>query len=498
MRVSSSQGWWIDKAGTKPTHTVTKVEPHPDGEAGVLAVTMTNNTNGDEITTKFNPGHTIKSWAWDPTIMPPPPAAGAFNLGGLAQAQGWKKLTGDGGIAWIEGGPYGKGVLTVEPGQAVSISNAAIDHTTGGRHVLRKVSQDGVVIEVIDADNVSGRNSVYGVTAITLPDGATEQQLAGAMADLGINYSPMTRGGAQQQVRGILRSLLSFDVADQETAKGWSDQKLFTEAGSVFGIPDLGWHDVSVGTDENSGKVTFWWSPRVLAAIEQKSHANLVIRGGHGHQGAKSIVHNAIYGGAGGVLRRVTGMGRGGISEGQDSGNMAGAGSFTSITNATGTLPKHNPYWSSFHGYTVYHRSSAIFGRIQDFRTGPHSGYNQDAFGKPAQGTNSLHDALTYDGIKDFYVGGGTPAESIAFIGVQTSATRTQAIAELHQLGYTTIGGRPIEEVVLLQSDIGQMTASDLPPAVPPANARNILNLPETYAGEEPPAPAMAEVVAAA
>jgi hypothetical protein len=167
---------------------------------------------------------------------------------------------------------------------------------------------------------------------------------------------------------------------------------------------------------------------------------------------------------------------------------MAGAGSFTSITHVgSGTLPAHNPHWLSFSGYTVYHRPEAILGRIQDTRAG-----SGDAFGLPGQGTNTLKKALNSSSLGDYYVGGGTPAESIAFIAVQKSSYRDEAIQEMHKLGIFTIGGRPIEDILILKSAVTSMHISDLPPVGPPANARNILDLPLAY--DEAPA----EVVAAA
>jgi hypothetical protein len=344
-------------------------------------------------------------------------------------------------------------------------------------------------VEVSGEYNQKPTNSNNGVTVITLPDGATEQHLAGALSDLGIDYAPMTREGAKRAARGQLHNQLNFGANDVDTAGGWSDEQLFQTAGETLGITDLGWHDVFIGADESTGKVTFWWSPRVHAAIAQKSKHDLVIRGGHGSHGATSIVNNAVYGGAGGVLRRVTGMGRGGISSGKDSSNMAGAGSFTSITNVgSGTLPAHNPHWTSFSGYTAYHRPEAILGRIQDVRAG-----SGDAFGLPGQGTNTLKKALSTTSLGDYYVGGGTPVESIAFIAVKNSQYRNDAIKKMHDLGTHEINGVPIEQFLILQSDVTSMHISDLPPVGPPANARNILDLPEVY--EEAPA---AEVVAAA
>jgi hypothetical protein len=507
MRTSQSQGWWIDKNGTEPTHTVTKVETHQE-DATAKLVTMTNNSTGEEISTKFNPDHTVQAFNWDPTIMAPPPAPGQFKLSPVAQAQGWNYLTNDGGMAGVKGpgwtpsnpvaGSHGNGILQVEPGNAVPMGKAAIeygynDYSAPSRRVLRKISQNGVVIEMIGPDSEQ-INSMDGLTTVTLPAGSDGSTMAGAMSDLGIDYSPMTREGAKVAVRGQLRNMLSFDMSNVDTPKNLSDDQLFSMASDSFGIPDLGWQDVSLGVDESTGKVTFFWSKRVYSAIAAKSKHDLVVRGGKGHS-AESIVNQVVTGGAGGTQRRVAGMvyihdgnthGKG-ISEDTDASHMAGSGSYTSAYKTSGFLPAHNPLQNGFGGYTIYSRPEAVLGRIQDVR-----GANHDAFGVPGSGVNTLKKVLNAQNMMDYYVGGGTPPETIAFIAVQNPSFRTQAIAKLHTMGIFQLNGVPLEQAIVTQSHVTSIATADMPPVGPPTNARPILDLPESYDEAAPAAEAVA------
>ena len=166
---------------------------------------------------------------------------------------------------------------------------------------------------------------------------------------------------------------------------------------------------------------------------------------------------------------------KGGISPSSDAGNMANEGSYTSITNKS-TLPATNPHWSSFGGFTVYHRPEAILGRIGDIRAG-----HGDAFGDAGHGTNSVDRAMKTSSHKDYYIGGGTPPGSIAYIGVNSETRRQETIAYLASKGVTHIDGRPVADILILKSKAQFIKTKDLPPAKEPASSRPILDLPETY-----------------
>jgi hypothetical protein len=122
------------------------------------------------------------------------------------------------------------------------------------------------VIETVDPKG-NDKHSTTGVTVISVPQGVDETALGAAMAKLGIDYRPMTQDDAKTAVRGVLRTLLPGHQSDVDTAKGWTDEKLFSQAGKTMGISDLGWQDVLVGVDESTGKTSFFWSDRARNAL---------------------------------------------------------------------------------------------------------------------------------------------------------------------------------------------------------------------------------------
>lgn len=485
MKNTSNNGWLSDKAQDKPAYTVTSVTWN-DGKTE--ATVGMKHDNGDTIEAKFQPGHSMFHYEWDPTVMPPPPpppiggTGSKLTLSAQATAQGWKHVKNEGVISAIKGkDATGNGVLDVTPGLTVPTSNAVCEFmgTTEG---LRKITADGVVIEVIRPNHTANPNSWNGVTTITLPEGVDDTALAGALSDLGIDYAPMTQSTAKKHARSLLKSSFKFDKNDVDSPGSLSDDQLFKLAGDAFGISDIGWQDIHIGVDDTIGKTTFFWSDRVRGAIAAKSKHNLVVRGGK-TDSTESVASNLLFGGVGGVNMRLTGMAyrKGGISSSTDATNMANEGSYTSIAN-TATLPTSNPHWaSSFTAYTVYHRPEAILGRIGDIRAG-----SGDAYGDAGQGTNSVQKALNTTSHQDYYIGGGTPPGTIAYIGVNSEKRRKEVIAHLAARGITHVEGRPVADILILKSQAHSIKTKDLPPAQLPVASRPILDLPETYpaAGE--------------
>jgi 2'-5' RNA ligase len=487
MRKSSTNNpdgtprWKVDPAVVPPTHKVSKVEDDPNG-TGVKIVTMTDINTGEEITSRFHPGKNLTVYTWDPN-KPKVMTAGALSLSEVAKAQGWQHVK-DGGISAISGGAD-KGQLYNEPGKAVTKS--ALGQVKSTWDTLRNVSADGVVIETVDPKGPS-TNSTTGVTVISVPAGVDETALGAALAKLGIDYRPMTQDDAKNAVRGTLRTLLSLDTSDVDTAKGWSDEKLFAQAGKTMGISDLGWQDVLIGVDETTGKTSFFWSDRARNALAAKAKYNVVYRAATTANAAQ-IVSTVKYGSASSILKKTTGMldGSGSVGNGAsastDNGNHAGHGSYASASSHT-KLPSSNKFASyKTPGMMIYHRPEAVLGRIMDYRVA-----GSDAFGMGhGSGSDHLAYATSMPQVKDYFLGGGLPTEAVGFVAVQSAAERDKAIAQLKADGFATINGRPVEDIVITKAKAATLSPNDLPPVTNPSNARPILDLPTSY---DAPAPA--------
>lgn len=496
MRKSSTDNpdgtprWKVDPSQVPPTHKVTGVADDPSG-SGVKIVTMANIQTGEVITSRFHPGKPLTTYAWDPN-KPKKVAPGAFSIGETAKAMGWA-LANDGGISAAKNGA-GDAQLYNEPGS--SVTKSAFQHSSTSWQTLRNVSEDGVVIELVDPKG-SDNKSTTGTTVISVPEGLDEKALGAALSKLGVDYSPMTQDSAKDNVRGMLRTLLSLDMSDVDTAKGWSDDKLFTQAGKTMGITDLGWHDVLVGVDESTGTPAYFWSDRARNALAAKSKVNVIYRSANSADAAQ-IVSTVKYGSASSILKRTAGMldGTGstgsGASWSTDNGNHAGHGSYASA-GVHSKLPSGNNQASYKHsGMMVYHRPEAVLGRIMDYRTG-----TGDVYGKgKGSGSDHLAYATSLSSVTDFFLGGGLPTEAVGFIAVSDQSERAKAIEKLKADGYSHINGRPVEEIVILKSQAQNMSPNDLPPVTLPSNARPILDLPTSYGAA--PSAADATVVAAA
>jgi hypothetical protein len=477
--------WKVDPDVKPPTHEVVGVTDDPAG-GGIKLVTLKDRNTGEEITSRFHPGKSLNLYSWDPD-KPKTMAPGAFSLSETAKADGWTYST-EGGISAATGGAD-SAQLKVEPGKAVAGTHGAFKDAGSSWETLRNVSADGVVVEVV-APKGPAKNSTTGVTVISIPEGVDETAFQAALARMTIPYAPMTQDSAKDNVRGALRTLLHLDISDVNTAKGWTDEKLFSEAGKVMGIGDLGWQDVLVGVDESTGKTSFFWSDRARNALAAKAGYNLVYRAAS-NASAAQIVSTVKYGSANSVLKRTTGMvdgsaGQGGgASWGTDQTNLAGHGSYASASKEA-KLPAANK-WASYKtpGMMIYHRPEAVLGRIMDIRVA-----SNDAFGMgQGSGANHLKHATQMSSVRDYFLGGGLPTEAVGFIAVSSATERTKAIAQLKADGFAEINGRPVEEIVILKDQAVKMTPADLPPVTLPANARPVLDLPNSY--DAPAAPAV-------
>jgi hypothetical protein len=479
MRLSSTNNpdgsprWKVDTNVKPPSHEVTKVEPQG---GGILQVTLKDLGTGEEITSRFHTGKTLNYYEWDPN-KPKAVAPGSFSLNPTAKEQGWN-LVQDGGISAATGGAT-NAKLYHEPGTAVS--KGAFQNADHSWQTLRNVSEDGVVIEIVDPKG-NAKKSTTGTVVVSVPEGLDETHLNAAFTKMGIDYAPMTQDDAKTAARGLLRTLLELDISDVDTAKGWTDEKLFATAGQAVGISDLGWHDVLMGVDETTGKTSFFWSDRVRSSISQKAQFNVVYRAANTATAAQ-IVSTVKYGSANSVLKRTTGMTDGtsgtgsGASWSSDQSNHAGHGSYSSAGKVS-NLPTSNSQASYKHaGMMIYSRPEAVLGRIADFRLS-----QSDAFGMgQGSGANHLKYAMGQSKIRDFFIGGGLPAESIGFIAVSSATERMKALQQLQAEGITTINGRPVEDLIITMSQAASMKASDLPPVTIPANARPILDLPTSF-----------------
>jgi 2'-5' RNA ligase len=497
MRKSSTNNpdgtprWKVDPSQVPPTHEVTAVADDPSG-SGVKIVTMKDVTTGEVITSRFHPGKSLTVYTWDAN-KPKKIQPGSFAMSDLAKAQGWA-LVQDGGISAIHGGAE-NGKLHHEPGSAVSKS--ALGQVQPKWQTLRNVSADGVVIELVDPKG-NDKHSTTGVTVISVPQGVDETALGAAMAKLGIDYSPMTQDSAKGHVRGLLRTLVNLDMSDVDTAKGWSDEKLFSQAGKTMGISDLGWQDVLVGVDESTGKTSFFWSDRARNALAGKAKYNLVYRAASTGTAAQ-IVSTVKYGSASSILKKTTGMldGSGSVGNGasasSDNANHAGHGSYASASTVS-KLPGSNSFASyKSTGMMIYHRPEAVLGRIMDYRVSTH-----DAFGAgQGSGADHLAHATSMSSVRDYFLGGGLPTEAVGFIAVADASERTKAIEQLKADGFAVINGRAVEDIIITKQKAATMKPDDLPPVTIPSNARPILDLPTSYDAPAGPVTAAAEEVAA-
>jgi hypothetical protein len=496
MRKSSTNNpdgtprWKVDPDVKPPTHEVVSVVPGPNG---TLTVTMKDLAGGAQIKSNFHTDKTLTTYQWDPNkIKPTPPSADW--IGSVAQNQGWAKtVSSESVISKIEGGTV-NGTLSVEPGKVVPANQAAIGWKKG-EGGARKINPDGSIIEILGLKATS-TDSANGTVVITLPSNLDEKALNSALADLGLDPTPMTQDSSKHAARGILKNLMSLDYSDPDgVSAAWTDEKLFTEAGKLLGISDLGWQDVLVGSGED-GKVSYYWSGRAQTAIAAKQKFSLVVRGGT-HASAANLASQLMFGQANGVLKRTAGMqGGGGVSASTDAGNNAAHGSYASALAPSGLvsggLPSTNPLFSKGSGFMVYINPMAIMGRIQDWRTGPNSA---DAYGQGPNynkgagfGGNSIKQAFTQPQSQDFWLGGGFGPETIGYLGVNKESDRTAAIAELKKHGITMVAGRPVEDIIITKAKAHSIKPKDVPAPMMPANAVPITQLPDGY----PPAGAVA------
>jgi hypothetical protein len=469
-----NQGTWRpDNSGNPPNYEVVSVQDEPDGGK---TVTFKSLTSAETVTTPWAPGHTYTTTTWDPTkikVLQP----GQFSLSQTAQNKGWT-IVKDGGLSAM----HADGRLDVEPGQTVPQHKSAFSDFGSSTNV-RMVASNGIVIEVVEPAGQYTNDSRYGMSSIYLPEGATDADLSGALAELGLGgYSPMTQSSAKQQVRVLLSTMVQWDQTNAENTQGLSDAQMFQMAGDQMGIPDLGWQDVRVGVDESIGKVSFFWSDRAIAAMKAKSKMNLVVKGSKSST-ADVIVSAALYGQVNSMNKRLNGAvyapsGKGlGASAGSDASKYAGHGSYVS-SKSYNFLPDHNDQAGYISGGIMsYYRPEAVYGRIGDMRASL-----GDSFGNPNYGEeNVFKNILNWGNVKDYYVSGGLSPEQTAMIAAPSQYEVDSAIAKLKAKGIVSINGVPIEKYIVTMAQAKKMKPSDLPPLYLPPNIRNILDLPESY-----------------
>lgn len=486
MRLGHEGKWKVDANAPdtqEPTHEVITVGPWVDGRA---IVNLKNIKTGEEITSAFR-SHSPQSGAvftftsktWNPDKPAPvqPKVAGSFNLSEHAKSMGWTKLSSSDGVTSAVKGGVG-GELYVEPGDSVSTANSAYAKLT--QHVpqngLRLKNADGTVIEITNVGD--DNNSYNGVVTISVPDGGDPvAAYSAAMSALGMEHAEHTKESVKAKVRPLLRVLAFGGKDDIDTPKSFSDAQLFEKLAKHTGIPDVGWDDVRVGVDESIGKVSYFWSDRVTNALTQKAPTNLLIRAASSGNSA-SAVSTAKTGSANAVFKRLSGMvdaakGAGiGQSPWEDAKNNAGHGSYTSAISvgANSALPKSNSLASyKSAGMMVYHRPEAVYGRIGDYRLA-----TGDAFG--AGSSDNLQLLVNQSSIRDFWVGGGLPPESVSMIAMSSASERDKAIKQLKSEGVTQINGIPLEDFIVLMSD--NKKYSDLPPYINPTQTVPLSELP--------------------
>ena len=494
MRLSStpnpdgSPRWKIDPNVKPPTHEV--VSTQLDGTS-ITVVTLKDLQSGEVITSRFHHDKTVSAAAWDatkPKPLPPMPAGSQFKLSALAASKGWKVLNGSDGVhSAIKNGAV-HGTLDIEPGNPVPIKNSAwADHNVQAAYstdALRFVSPDGVVIEVSSLSAGTGsynseNNSFKGNVVITLPEGGTQEQLNSALTEMGLGHKPLTQAKAKQNMLPLLRSVVSWDKTNIDTTGTWSEDKIFTEAGKVLHVSDLGWHDVLVGVDESTGKTSYYWSERVRDSIDKHVKVNLAYRGATAGD-ADKIVSTALFGTANAVSKRLTGMvytpdGKGlGASAYGDANNNAGHGGYMYGYQNYGGFTNMPQFKTG--GMLVVSRSTAVLGRIMDFHAAEH-----DAWGDPGNSHNNLKTAMNATTINDWELNGGLPVEATGLIAVSSDVERQAAIKKLEAMDIFEINGMPLDKFIILKSQLGDMKVEDLPPVFIPPNARPILDLPESY-----------------
>lgn len=514
MRYSTySNAWKVDAAIKPPTHTIKSIDNNSDG---TFTVTMSTNGGGEDIVSIFQPDRDVPVYNWDPNKIKPVVSSSGnsspLKLSAASKAEGWSITDGstDTIISAVKDGHFGHGVLDVEPGLPVPDGKAAfntdMNYSKSGISAwkpggLRLVSPDGVVIEVTSL--TEDDHSYKGNVVVTLPEGAGPEVLNSALDRMGVAHIPLTQAQAKANVLPLLRSLVSNDTSDIDTAKSYSAETLFSKAGLSFGIDDIGWDDVLIGVDESNGKTSYFWSDRVIEAIQKKSKIKVVYRGSNlptgGSAAADLIVSTALHGTANAVTKRVGGLihtptakAALGASPASDAGNNAGHGGFLSAT-PNNVLYGHNSE-ASYVGsdLMVYHRAEGLFGRIMDYRMS----VSGDAFGAGSGGgTSNLQTAMTAGKVKDIIANGGLPAESLGLIAVDSPKHRDEALKKLHDMGIDTINALKIEDLIVLKSDLnGKKADETMAQVFRPPNMRPITELPESY--DAAAAPVVAAVAA--
>lgn len=497
MRWSSQNVWKVQPDIKPPTHTVTSIVKNADDEN--YTVNLTPVDGGDPITSIFQPNRDVNVYAWDPNKPKPISASShnAFALSSAAKADGWKQLNNSDGVhSAIKGGQYGHGVLDVEPGQAVPTSMSAYQGTgsTGFGNALRLVQPDGVVIEITSMDLAD--NSLKGNVVITLPENAGEQDLNTALDRLGLAHKPLTQDDAKRNVTRILSSMLHYDKANIDNDQDKTPEQLFARFGESLGLTDVGWHDVLVSVEEETGKLSYYWSDRVRKTISEQAKTKLLFRGtkldGTHTANVDMIVSNALYGTANGWLKRVGGLIHptstsvgAGFSPGSDVLENAGHGSFMSSSSSIKLVAQNSLATYVGSDMMVYTRAEALLYRIQDYRVSEIS----DAFGNPNRHNsagigkhNNFKTLLTpASTIRDIAAIGGIASDSTGLIAVTTNQQRVDAIKRLHQHGVTEVNGIPVEDFIVLKSSLPEKNFSDLAQVHIPDNARPLLDLPVAY-----------------
>lgn len=505
MRYSEySKEWKTDKSPqSAPTHTIKAIEE----EENRYKVTLVDDSSG-EISSFFLKNYTngnVLVYTWNPDKPVPVHSNTAFQLSEAAKADGWK-MTGleDRIFGAIKGGFAGKGVLDVEPGQPVPEGKAAFPVGPGGNKSgkgawnppgIRLISPDGVVIEVSSLD--ASNHSYKGQVVVTLPQGAGADVLNSALDRLGVAHKPLTQEKAKFLALTLMSSMTSNNISSID-APNIPEAEIWKNINFAFSTPahpmnDIGWQDIRLSVDESNGKLTFYWSERVIEQLHKISKQKVIYRGapmGSNHQNnVDHVVSTVLHGTANGVNKRLGGLvhlptsaAAGGFSPASDAPNNAGHGGFLSST-PTDTLYSSNSN-ASYAGSAmmVYHRAEAIFGRLIDFR-----GANGDAFGSGAgYGTNSLKSFLLDSQVKvDIVVNGGIPAESVGLVAVADATIRNDAIAKLKAMGIHEVNGTPIEKFVVSKSSLsGKSAEATLNKVFYPPNMRPILDIPIAYTAE--------------
>jgi hypothetical protein len=138
---------------------------------------------------------------------------------------------------------------------------------------------------------------------------------------------------------------------------------------------------------------------------------------------AAQIVSTVKYGSANSVLKRTTGMmdGTSGTGGGASWSSDQSQPRRARVLQLGRTTPscRHRTRQASYKhaGMMIYSRPEAVLGRIADFRLS-----QSDAFGMgQGNGANHLKYALTNSKVRDYFVGGGLPTESIGYIAVSSA-----------------------------------------------------------------------------